>query len=101
MPEIKSYELEVLPTLAKGHTADLKIDTTSQGGCMRVWVSRCGLRDGETQPVQVERFVDGCWVDVTGNEDAKASSFKEHYLDGDYAGFFITAITRKFVERPW
>lgn len=99
MPEIKSWELEQLPTLAQGHAADLKIDTSLSGGSMRVWVSRCCLRDGETQPVQVEKLIDGQWIDVTGEQDPKACSFKTHYLDGDYAGYFITAITRNFVSQ--
>jgi hypothetical protein len=99
VPEIKSWELEQLPTLAQGHAADLKIDTSLSGGIMRVWVSRCCLRDGEKQPVQVERLIDGRWEDVTGEDDPRASSFRTHYLDGDYAGFFVTAITRKLVSQ--
>lgn len=99
MPELHLYELDTLPTLAQGQAADLKIDTTLSGGVMRVWVSRCGLFDGETQPVQVERLIDGRWEDITGEPDEHASSFKTHYLDGDYAGFFVTAITRRFVSR--
>jgi len=99
MPEIKSWELEQRPTLAQGQAADLKIDTTLSGGSLRVWVSRCCLTDGETQPLQVERLIDGRWVDVTGEEDPRASSFKTHYLDGDYVGYFVTAITRRFVRK--
>lgn len=53
-------ELEALPTLAVGQTADLKVDT----GTVRVWLSRCGPEDGETEPVQVERLVDGRWEEV-------------------------------------
>ena len=62
MPSFTIGELESMPTLCSGHTADLKIDT----GVTRVWLSRMGPEDGEAQPVQVERLVDGRWVDVTG-----------------------------------
>ena len=96
MPEITWDELRTLPTLAQSQDADLKIDTSLQGGVMRVWLSRCRLSDGEVQPIQVEHLVDGCWVDVTGSEDPKASSFKTHYFDGMWAGFFVTCITRRF-----
>lgn len=99
MPQITTEELEHMPTLAQGQAADLKIDTTFTGGAMRVWVSRCGIYDGETQPVQVERLVDGRWEDITGDADPRASSFKTHYLDGGFEQFFVTCITRKFIER--
>ncbi len=56
--------LKDLPTLAQGQCADLKVDD----GERRVWVSRMTPEDGETQPVQVERLIDGCWVDVTDEE---------------------------------
>ena len=52
MPMLNHFELEAMPTLAVGQAANLKIDT----GTMHMWVSRCGLRDGETQPIQVERL---------------------------------------------
>ncbi len=48
-------------TLAQGQAADLKVDT----GTVRVWLSRCGIEDGETRPVQYERLMNGRWVDVT------------------------------------
>lgn len=54
-------ELEAMPTLAVGQAADLKIDT----GKIRIWISRCSMADGELDPVQVEKLIDGRWVDVT------------------------------------
>ena len=56
--------LEDMPTIHSGQYADLKIDT----GTKRVWLSRMTAADGETQPVQIERLIDGCWVDVTEDE---------------------------------
>jgi len=53
-------ELKKLPTLATGQAADLKIDT----GTMRVWLSRCGPEDGETQPIQFERLINGRWEEL-------------------------------------
>lgn len=55
------YDLQALPTLSQGHTADLKIDT----GTLRVWLSRMTIADGELEPVQIERLRDGRWVDTT------------------------------------
>ena len=36
-------ELEALPTLFEGQADDLKIE----GGSVRIWLSRCGVPDGE------------------------------------------------------
>lgn len=36
-------ELEALPTLCQGQADDLKIE----GGGVRIWLSRCGIEDGE------------------------------------------------------
>lgn len=92
MPEITYSEIRALPTISQGHFSNLKIDT----GTMRVWLSRCGLADGETQPVQVERLVDGVWTDITGEHDGRpGASSKVVYLDGECAGLFITCITRE------
>jgi len=54
-------ELLAMPTLHSGHFANLKVDT----GKIRIWVSRMTMEDGEIDPVQVERFEGGCWVDRT------------------------------------
>jgi len=89
MPMITYLELEVMPTLAVGQAANLKIDT----GTMRVWVSRCGLRDGETHPVQVERLVDGKWVDITNQDRMDVV-----YLDGEYAGLMVQTICRRYAD---
>jgi hypothetical protein len=55
-------QLAEYPTLAQGHCADLRIDT----GTTRVWVSRMGIQDGETRPLQVEVYKPdaGRWVEV-------------------------------------
>lgn len=54
-------DLERLPTLAVGQADDLKVDT----GSIRVWLSRCGPEDGETQPIKVEKLDCGRWLDAT------------------------------------
>jgi hypothetical protein len=84
MPLITYQELEAMPTLSVGQAANLKIDT----GTMRVWVSRCGLADGETQPVQVERFEFGRWVDITEGPRRPID------LDGEYDGLAVEVFTR-------
>lgn len=86
-------DLRRLPTLHQGHASDLKIDT----GTTRVWLSRMGLADGETQPVQVERLVDGRWVDITKAE-GQAGALNDVPLDGDFEGFRVRCLTRTFVE---
>lgn len=47
-------------SLAKSQTCDLKIDT----GHVRVWLSRCGVEDGEPyeNKVTIECLVDGRWI---------------------------------------
>jgi len=62
MPTLEYHELEAMPTLHSGHFANLKIDTAEHGGAMRVWVSRCGLADGEKEPVSVEVLKGGLWT---------------------------------------
>lgn len=84
MPQITYTELEALPTLSVGQAADLKIDT----GTIRVWVSRCGFRDGETVPVQIEMLVDGRWEDVTPERRGYTM------LDGEWAGVFVETYRR-------
>ena len=55
-------ELRALPTLCTGQADDLKIDQ----GERRVWLSRCGVEDGEPfeNKLTVEQYVDGRWQDV-------------------------------------
>lgn len=57
-------ELEAMPTIHSGQYDDLKIETET----MRVWLSRMGPEDGETQPITIERLIDGRWEDVTEGE---------------------------------
>ena len=54
--------LRSLPTLRKGHTDDLKLDT----GSMRCWLARTGVADGEPfeNRVSVEVLNDGLWTAV-------------------------------------
>ena len=89
MPMITCGELKNMPTLAVGQAADLKIDT----GATRVWFSRCGLADGETHPIQIEKLINGRWEDVTPD------CLGDFPLDGDYAGISVQIIVRRFVER--
>lgn len=55
-------ELEALPTLSQGQADDLKIDT----GGTRIWLSRCGVEDGEpcNNKVTIEELQRGRWVEV-------------------------------------
>ena len=89
MPLILIHELRVMPTLHSGHFSNVKINT----GEMRVWVSRCTLADGELQPVQVERLIDGVWTDITEAENQQGS-FNHIELDGGYASYSLYVITR-------
>lgn len=69
--------LGAMPTLAQGHTANLKIDT----GSVRFWVSRMGAEDGETRPIQVEVLKDGRWTDRPVSQ-AHAAMMAEWALRG-------------------
>lgn len=66
-------ELEALPTLSQGHTDNLKYEDLDVG--VRVWLSRCGVEDGEPYPnkVTVERLVDGRWEAVEQYEAKPAN----------------------------
>lgn len=63
-------DLEQLPTLAVGHTADLKVD---RGGT-RVWLSRTGLADGEPfeNTVSVEQWTGESWETVREFDGGRA-----------------------------
>lgn len=91
MPMLDYFEIERMPTLCVGQAADLKIDT----GTIRVWISRCGIADGETQPVQVERLIDGRWVDESPTDGRS----RDVMLDGEYAGLYVHAYSRLLRER--
>jgi hypothetical protein len=51
-------ELEAMPTLATGQADDLKKEGEDDRGRFRIWLSRCGVEDGEPYPnkVTVERY---------------------------------------------
>jgi hypothetical protein len=59
--DLKLRYLKRLPTLCVGQADDLKIEDK---GRYRVWLSRCGVEDGEPYPnkVTVEVWRDGEWV---------------------------------------
>lgn len=59
-------ELESMPTLSVGQTADLKIDQNNE----RVWLERTGISDGEwcDNKVTVEFLIDGDWILVAEYE---------------------------------
>ena len=65
--------LKDLPVLLYGHSADLCFSEAEEEGNVRVWLSRCGIADGEpfAATVYVEQMRDGKWEDVDyfdGNE---------------------------------
>lgn len=55
-------ELEAMPVLYQGQTDDLLLENTDE----RVWLSRCGIGDGEpcNNKVTIERQVNGRWEEV-------------------------------------
>lgn len=69
MPTLEYHELEAMPTLNSGHFANLKIDTTKDGGAMRAWVSRCTIADGEDEPVTIEVLKGGVWTNPLDDVD--------------------------------
>ena len=62
MRHFTAAELEDMETLSTGQADDLKIDT----GNVRVWLSRCGVEDGEPfdNKVTVEHLAEGRWETV-------------------------------------
>jgi len=65
--EYDTKTLEALPRISEGHSEDLKVETTLDDGTpARVWLSRCGLDDGELweNTVTLETCPDGRWVTV-------------------------------------
>ncbi len=68
---MKLKYLQSLPTLAVSQADDLKIDSSDgSGGGVRVWLSRCGVEDGEPYPNKVthEHLVDGRWVKLSHHQ---------------------------------
>lgn len=57
-------DLECLPTISEGHTADLKYENHDK--TERVWLERVGVAEGEwcDNKVTVEFLIDGCWITV-------------------------------------
>jgi hypothetical protein len=55
-------QLEALGTLTVGQADDLKL----QDGNFNIWLSRCGIEDGEPcdNKVTIEERQDGRWVEV-------------------------------------
>lgn len=68
-----NYErLSALPTLAVGQIDDLKYEGTHNSTDYRVWLSRCGIEDGETweHTGSLEILNDGKWtIAMTWNAD--------------------------------
>lgn len=62
-------ELALKPTLAVGHTADLKLETDT----FRYWLNRGDEADGHTVAVEVEELQDGRWVHVYGYGQPRGS----------------------------
>jgi len=56
-------ELEAMPTITQGQADDLKVD---EGDGIRIWLSRCGVEDGEpcNNKVTIEELQGGSWVEV-------------------------------------
>jgi len=56
-------ELEALPTITVGQADDLKVD---DGDGIRIWLSRCGVEDGEPcdNKVTIEQLCCGNWIEV-------------------------------------
>lgn len=52
-------DIRDLPTIHQGHFANLKIETEN----LRIWLCRV------TDRVEIERLVDGCWVQDDEDEE--------------------------------
>jgi hypothetical protein len=60
-------DLENSPTLCEGQAEDLKAELTLRNGTpARVWLSRCGVEDGEPweNTVSLETYQEGRWATV-------------------------------------
>jgi len=60
--ELSLAELEELPVIEQGQADDLLIKSDTE----KVWLSRCGVADGEPwdNKVTIERLVNGRWTEV-------------------------------------
>ena len=65
-PRYTAQELKAMPTLSTGQADDLKIEDEDTDGPYRVWLSRCGVEDGEPYPnkVTIERYDGDRWYDA-------------------------------------
>lgn len=100
MPKLEYDDLVAMPTLHSGHWGNVKINTTEHGGKMSVTVSRCGIKDGEREPVTVEILENGVWVNPMDELDnPKVSVYKDFIIDaGPYKGFKITVLRRNEIR---
>ncbi len=59
---LTAEELRGMPTLSTSQADDLKIETDRT----RIWLSRCGIEDGEKfdNKITIEMIVDGNWETV-------------------------------------
>jgi len=59
-------ELSELATLSTGQADSLKIEGEDADGPFRIWLSRCGVADGEPYPnkVTLERIENGRWFNA-------------------------------------
>ena len=66
IPRYTLAYLENLPTICEGQTDDLKVESDR----VRIWLSRCGVEDGEpfNNAVTVECLIDGQWADIARYE---------------------------------
>lgn len=65
---VKRYtasELEDLPVLCTGQADDLHVEGEDAEGPYRIWLSRCGVEDGEPydNKITVERYDGRRWYD--------------------------------------
>ena len=73
-------DLEDLPTLCVGQAEDLKVETTLDDGTpARVWLSRCGVEDGEPweNTVSLETCQNGRWTTVLRWNGCNPAEYEE------------------------
>lgn len=59
-------ELDAMPTIESGHYDNLKIDSKTDKGHIRVWLSRLTVGDGMpyNNQVTVEQLIKGVWTEI-------------------------------------